>query len=207
MDTKTLARHYDALTAAERMALELSALGRGDRAEHERLARSAPRVAMAVPHTFGLYLGLLQLGTLHLLEQLHWGAVCWQSALVRAEADRDPGGRSGGVPAFAASRMIAYRCLVHAEGWRLFCGELGIDPDVLLRDLPGFDEVRRLHEQAREVAYTEAEARTFLRRAYRRRDSAGAASAEPGQSPEPETAAGVAASMRRFLRDTADDWS
>ena len=43
MSTATLARHYDALSGAERFAAMLEAMARGDTAEEERLEDSCPR--------------------------------------------------------------------------------------------------------------------------------------------------------------------
>jgi hypothetical protein len=69
MNTNGLARHYDKLTAWERLPLLLAAIGRGDDAEAERLASSAPTRTAQVAHYYGLWDGLALLSVCHQMIQ------------------------------------------------------------------------------------------------------------------------------------------
>src|SRR5262249_47266915 len=70
MNTDRLARHYATLTPAERLPLIMAASARGDEAEYEHLARSAPRVYLQAPDTFYLAEALLLATSLHMMELL-----------------------------------------------------------------------------------------------------------------------------------------
>jgi hypothetical protein len=59
-------------------------------------------------------------------------------------------------------RYQAYLFVTHREGWRQFCREWPIDPDVLLQIKPGWDMVMRTETQAREHAYSQEDAAMFL---------------------------------------------
>jgi len=52
---------------------------------------------------------------------------------------------------------------VEVEAWKRFCAELHLDPEVLIRELPGFPTVRRAEEIARAYAFTEKEAAEAMR--------------------------------------------
>ncbi len=54
MNTNSLARHDEILTPRERLPLIMAASARGDEAEAQRLAHSAPLVSLRVPDYFGL---------------------------------------------------------------------------------------------------------------------------------------------------------
>jgi hypothetical protein len=64
----------------------------------------------------------------------------------------------------AKVRMWAYVLTAKRDGWRRFCAELKVDPDVFLQDMPGYDTVKRSEEAARLVAFSVDEARAWLRR-------------------------------------------
>jgi hypothetical protein len=93
-----------------------------------------------------------------------------------------------------------------ADGWRLLCVELQIDPEVLLGELTGYQVVKQMEEVARLMAYSAAEALDYLR-----------ASVEAGRPTEGDTsavrreyrldtAADVAQSMRAFLQARLECW-
>jgi hypothetical protein len=60
-------------------------------------------------------------------------------------------------------RMLAYRCVVLADGWQLLCSELHLNPDVLAQDLPGYEAVQQTVQAARFVAFNAEEARGYRR--------------------------------------------
>lgn len=42
--------------------------------------------------------------------------------------------------------MLAYRWVVCADGWKLWCADLKIDPDFLLREVPGYEAVQPMEK-------------------------------------------------------------
>src|SRR5262249_2121210 len=79
MNTARLSKHYDTLTPAERLTLVLAASGRGDEKERDRLAASAPRMGLQVPHHFGLFMAFYELCQMHRLEMLNLAALYFRS--------------------------------------------------------------------------------------------------------------------------------
>jgi hypothetical protein len=77
MNTKCLAKLYDHLTPRERLPLILAASARGDDVEGERLARSAPRMALRLPDYHGLGEGLFLASLFHLIGVLDVAALFW----------------------------------------------------------------------------------------------------------------------------------
>ena len=59
--------------------------------------------------------------------------------------------------------MLAFRFVVDAEAWKLFCDELHIDPEALVSPLPGLDTLRRMEGLVRSLAFTPEEALAYLR--------------------------------------------
>ena len=145
MNTNGLARHYDKLTVWERLPLMLAALNRGDDAEVERLAGSAPTRPALVPHYYGLWQGLALLGVCHQMIQLE--RLCRLFAATgltgAGEVGQDEGHRR--------LRMLAFRFVVDADAWKLLCAGVPIDPEAMLRHLPGCEAVRGMEGAARVV--------------------------------------------------------
>jgi hypothetical protein len=197
MNLNGLTRHYDQLTAWERLPLILAALNRGDAAEEERLTGSAPTRPAKVPHYYSLWEGLTLLTVAHQMLQLE--RVCRlfsATALLVA----------GKVKGEEKLRMLAYQFIVEAEGWKLFSAELHIDPDAILRHLPGCDLVRDMEEAARKMAFSPEEALAYLRSQV----EAGEAAADQAPARQREcrldTPDDVARGMREFLAGRAARW-
>jgi hypothetical protein len=156
MNTNTLARHYDKLTARERLPLILTAFKRGDVIETGRLIRSAPTRTVTVADYHGLNQGLELMSAVHLTLQLE--RACYIGVI------------SGRVVAGKVTeekllpvRMLAFQFVLDAEAWKLFCAELHIDPEVLVYPLPGLDVLRLIEELARVLAFTTEEAAAYVR--------------------------------------------
>jgi hypothetical protein len=180
MNSKVLTKFYDQLTAGERLPLLVAAAVRGDAVERQRLVGSAPSREFEVPHHYGLATALAEAADFHLLTLLDlaasywqsWGLWGWHGQRHRGNTIRDQGGASdaGDAPAedteefrlYCMVRYQAFLFLTHVEGWKQFCGEVSMDPDVLLDFLPGWDMVTRTQAQARERAFTRQEAALFL---------------------------------------------
>jgi hypothetical protein len=209
MNTNSLARHYETLTPWERLPLIVAARERGDAVEKERLAGSSPRHGFRVPDYWGLAEGLDDLAKLYLLGQLDLAAFYWRFTGV---LDQEPLGRPSREERQRDERrwrllkMLAYRYVVCADGWRLLCEQMHIDPTVLLKELPGFEAVQQMEQAARLLAFSAEEALAFLRAEA----EASRLAEEPARAVRREykvdTAADVAQSMRAFLQERLDEW-
>src|SRR5262249_40881116 len=135
MTTNHLDRYYQTLTPWERLPLIVAACQRGDAVEEQRVVRSAPRNDFQLPDFWGLVEGLNDLAQLSLLKQRVLPAFYWRCAAVldhqtlgrpsRREGQRDE-------RCWQLLKMLCYHARVRADGWRLFCIELHIDPVILL---------------------------------------------------------------------------
>jgi hypothetical protein len=177
MNIRHLTNLYDRLTPLERLPLVIAAGARGDQAEQERLSGSAPRERFEVPNYYGLAQALLQAGDFHLMTLLDLAANFWQwwglwmlytvcseqangtdqcpGAKTKAEKARQT--RAGGIACYYATRFVA-----HVEGWKQFCSDLHLDPEVQLNFMPGWDTITRTFEHARQLAFSHEEAIGFV---------------------------------------------
>jgi hypothetical protein len=200
MNANGLARHYDRLTAWERLPLLLAALNRGDDAEAERLADAAPTCPAAVPHHFGLWHGLTLLSVAHQMLQMEraYHMAC-ATALLGS-------GRVSGEEALRQLRMVAFRFVIESDAWKLLCAELRLDPEAILRHLPGGDVVRDMEEAARQLGFTSEEALAYLRSRPEAAEGAAGPAAAAGRKDHLDTAADLARGMREFLQERAQRW-
>jgi hypothetical protein len=167
MNANELAKLYDRLSPWERVPLWLAAGARGDEAERQRLARSAPRKAFQVPDTYGLLEGLRTVAARYVMLQLDMACWYWFAfGALGAESEEDG-------PHWQALRMVAYEIGANAALWKRFCADLGIDPDLLLKDFPGYATVKETEEASRLDAFTEEEALAYLRRRHEANEAAG----------------------------------
>jgi hypothetical protein len=195
MNTKTLAREYGNLTPQERLPLIVAASLRGDEAERGRLMRSAPTACYKLPDYYGLAKGVERLALLHLLELLDLAALHWHCSDrldAAAASGEDDGGRMA--RSRAVVRLLGYRFTVKAGAWRQLCGELRIDAEALLRDLPGYGVAQLTAEAARLDAFTPEEAAAWM--------------GEKGQGPgKLLTTESELASMRAVLESRMKWWA
>jgi hypothetical protein len=164
MNSKGLAKLYDRLTPRERLPLILAASARDDDVEGQRLAQSAPRMALRLPDYHGLGEELFLASLFHLIGVLDVTALFWltQGRLAEWQAWTDEDELLNRMD--AKVRMLAYVLTVKLDGWRRFCAEFQIDPDLLLHDLSGYETTKRSEEAARLLAFSVDEARAWLRR-------------------------------------------
>jgi hypothetical protein len=210
MNTTNLARHYEVLTPWERLALMVAAAGRADEVEGRRLAQSAPKVGFHLPNYWGLVDGLDNLMKLYMLRQLDVAAIYWQ---VMDVLNQEPlPGETQQVKKrqdrlWRGVQTLAFRFVVRADGWKLLCRQLQIDPDVVLRDLPGYQTVCQMEEVARLIACTAEEALACLREGAERDGAAEGESSPVRRDYRLDTAEDVARSMRAFLAGELAAWS
>ena len=196
MNTEALAELYDRLTPSERLPLILAAHDRGDGAEADRLIRSAPRTRLWLPDYHGLCEGLVLASVFHAIEQLRRGLLYWQtqgalgqwSEVCPSAEDETRGDRLWGL-----IRLMACRMGIEADAWRPLLAEGNIDPEVWLRDLPGYDEVRRTEEACRTLAGPPEEAAALFQRYY----------PEDAETPTVEQSA---AALREFIDQRVKRW-
>ena len=209
MNTDHPARYYEVLTPWERLPLIVAASARADEVEKDRLARSAPKIGFRIPDYWGLSEGLDELVKLYLLGQLDLAALYWRMTGLLAQEPWDRPSRQErrrDERRWRLLKMLAYRYVVRADGWRLLCAELPIDPEVLLKELPGYDTLQQMEQVARLIAFSAEEALAFLRA-----EAEAARPAEEGaravrREYRIDTAADVARSMRAFLQARLDEW-
>jgi hypothetical protein len=166
MTANELAKLYDRLNPWERVPLWLAAGARGDEAERQRLARSAPRKTFQVPDTYGPLEELRTVAARHVMRQLD--LACWYWFALGALGAESEDVR----PLWKALRMVAFEVAANAALWQRFCADLGIDPDLLLKAFPGYATVKETEEESRLDAFKE-EAMAYLRRRLETKENAG----------------------------------
>jgi hypothetical protein len=206
MNTNGLARHYGTLSPWERLPLMRGTRARGDDAEADRLARSAPKNSFTVPDYYGLSDGLLTLATWHIMEQLERAAVFWSAEGLLQELDLPWSRKEDKALAeriWTLLKLIAFRFVLDTDAWQLLCKGFHVDPEPLLRHLPGHRTLTWFEELARAVACTAEEATAFFREA----DRAGAAEGQAARRENRiDTAEDVAKAMKEYLESSLESW-
>jgi hypothetical protein len=196
VNTNALAKLYDRLTPLERLPLIIAATDRGDNAEADRLARSAPRIGVSLPDYYGLGDGLMQLSSSHMIAHLDLILEFWLGVSMVVKLDATGAGKKQEAERdhfWSVVRMVAYRICVGADAWRRLCGELKIGPETLLRRLPGYQAMQRTEEAARLYAFTSEEAVAYLRQSG-------------GEGAEPPTVEESGKAMRDFIDQRVAWW-
>jgi hypothetical protein len=209
MNPTKLTRQYDVLTPWERVSLMTAAAGRGDEVETSRLAESAPRVRFRVADYWGLAEGLDNLVKQYLLGQLEFAATYWQVTCVLDQEPpprQTPKAKQREDRLWRALRALALRFVTQAEGLKLLCRELQIDPEIFLRDMPGYEIVRQMEDTARAIACTREEAIACLRDVVEHEKPTDNQRALLGAE-RFDTAEDVARSMRTHLEEQLAAWS
>jgi hypothetical protein len=188
MNTNGLAKHYGSLTASERLPLILAASARGDERERDRLMMSAPRVAYRVPDHFGLAMAFREVADLHFMELLTLAANYFQALGLADSVQGEAAERT-----LDTALLFGYFFKVQMAGWRQFCGEYDLDPEICWSCLPGFGTVKRAEKMAEEAAFTPEGASRYLQRSGRR----------PAEVP---TAEDIAAGLRGCFKARAEWW-
>jgi hypothetical protein len=210
MKADGLAKHYGSLTPEERLPLIMAAAGRKDDAEWERLVSSAPTVTWILRHHFGLSQAFGEVSDIHYMELLSSAAgyleLMWLSETLepedeepeeKAETPEDDEEVDDGEPEskqefFQDGAMyLGYLVKAKLAGWRLFCAEQRVDPEVVWSHLPGYSLVQRAARMAEDLAFTAEGAARFRER--------------KGYSP-PLTGEEVAAALKELLREQAARW-
>lgn len=173
MNLDHLTKLYDQLTPRERLPLIIAAGVRGDKAEQERLSASAPQERYQAPDYYRLSRALQEAVYLHLLTLLDLAALFWQGwGLCNAfglsnpeDTGRRKRPRKGSLGWWANGifRYYAARFVARVDGWKRFCSELHIDPEVQLHFMIGWETILQTEQQARALAFSPEEAARFVR--------------------------------------------
>src|SRR5271154_5504545 len=166
MDTRAVARHYEALNPWERLSLTAAASARGDALEVHRLMQSAPRCAIQVSHHWGLAEAFRAVAAQYMFEQLSGVGLFWEARFTVTVNPVDAAApeclRESHALAARAVRFAAFCFQVRAEAWKLFCADVQIDGDVILGFFPGHELLRRMAPIAQGLAYTVEDAKRFV---------------------------------------------
>jgi hypothetical protein len=93
----------------------------------------------------------------------------------------------------ATVKAFAYLLTVKVDGWKQFCSEFNMDPDLLMKDLPGFATVRHAAEAAQLTVFTPDEVSAWMRQ-------------RGGETARAPTAEDVAVSLSAFVNSWAEQW-
>jgi hypothetical protein len=177
MNTNHLAQLYDQLKPRERLPLIIAAGARGDTNEQRRLSASSPKQKFTIPDYYPLARAMREAVHYHLLSLLDLAATFWQwwglwmnyeqpngadggvkkRRRRRTDADILKEWQAGGIVRYYATRLVA-----QVDGWKQFCAELKIEPEVQLHFMIGLDNVTRTEAQARRLAFDPEEADRFV---------------------------------------------
>jgi hypothetical protein len=203
MNTNGLAKLYDRLQPWERVPLWLAAGARDDEAEQEVLARSAPRKAFDVADSYGLLQALHIAAARYMMLQLDLAGWFWFAfGTLATELENDG-------PQWQALRMVAFDFASNANLWQRFCADAGIDPDLLIKDCPGFATIKRTEEAARLEAFTAEEAVAYLcriREAAGRSEAAGVRASAADRVYRMRPVEDQAKEMRAIIDRLAKHW-
>ncbi len=142
MNLNNVTKHYDKLTINERFALMNAANYRGDHADRDALARTAPRKVWNIANTTGLFDAFDMAASWHIMHMLLNQANYYfllsvvDDDLIRAVdvtniIDRAP------VDISETMQQLLTDTVTTCAAWRVVCGEYGVDPVKVLEGMPG----------------------------------------------------------------------
>jgi hypothetical protein len=203
--------NYEALTPRERVPRIYAAGKRGNKAEQDRLAKSAPRVSWDIPDFQGLSEALAEMPAFFLATLLHLCCQFWrmsglhtrewaQEELDGPEGEaalKDPKGADLRGPdrqqLFEAERLAAYTLIVHLDALKLLSDEFGVDLADDIARFPEWQTVEDTERAARLLAFSQDEAAACLQ--------------ARGQSGAVATVESVAAGLRAYIAQRSQRWA
>ena len=213
MKRNPLAKGYARLTAEERFRLILSASGRGDESERNRLTNAGKTIPQSVqdhsPYARAFdelalttFMDLVEHGTRY-LEGIA-GARGKRRDSVEDELEDELVSEEVEMECPTWRRYLdlaladGFTLRTKVEGWKLFCERLTIPHFLLWQHLPGFDRLQCALTLAEKAAFTSEGFRCWLNRI------------RPAGAPECKEVAlsigGVAAEFEAFFRERAQGW-
>ena len=143
MNISAITKHYDKLTINERFALMQAAIYRGDDADRDALARTAPRKRWDMPNTTGLIDAFDTAAAWHVMgvmtmqmEFYYLLSLDNEDVVIRlVNKDKQP------LDIDEVMTKLIHSILVTCEAWRRVCSDYGVDPVRILEGLPGSDTI------------------------------------------------------------------
>lgn len=195
----------------------MSASLRDDEAERMRLVQSAPRSTYTVADYSGLSHANEEVTAWQTMTLLAQAAEYFEAMRVALLADSkaDPENEL-----LEWGLWNGYLFRTHLDGWRAFCADLHLDPDVMMKLLPGFAVIQRA-DKATQPGGFGAFTPEGGNRVHRRRLREAAKQVIPADAPEsvaaeflathvenamPLTVDGVRKALRTFLNERARWW-
>jgi hypothetical protein len=142
MNTDRLARHYEKLAPKERFLLIVAAAARNDEEERQRLVQSAPPVRYRVGHHWGVASSFEFLANFHFMELVEIAAY-YLELLARVANHRPKKGDDSFDEWHDGMLLGGYLFKTRWVGWRSFCADFNLDPDIHWSILPGFQLLKR----------------------------------------------------------------
>ena len=140
MNITAITKHYDKLTINERFALMQAAIMRGDDADRDALARTAPRKRWEMPNTTGLMDAFDTAAQWHMMGLSamrgdFYYLLSLDDDLIRLvnKKDKQP------LDIDELMTKLIHDILVTCEAWRRVCSDYGVDPSRILEGLPGVE--------------------------------------------------------------------
>jgi hypothetical protein len=134
MNTTALTRHYDQLQPLERFQLLWAAKARGDEVERDRLLQSAPSITLCAPHHRLVGEALVDLAQFHFLKLMEIAADYLVAYAEAVHAQPQPG-----MLPWGEALEQGYLFQAYLGGWRKFCADLQLEPELLWQTLPGYE--------------------------------------------------------------------
>jgi hypothetical protein len=213
MKAPPLAKNYKCLTPEERFRLIMTASGRGDEAERDRLVHASGRITLSFQDHAPYAQAFDELGLLIFMDLLNEAASYRESfafanslfdadeAEEEEEEESDDAAETD-VPdtteepdslrALDIALASGYVLRTRAYGWKLFCERLNVPPFLLWEVLPGFDRLQR--------ALALAEKAAFVPEGFLRWLNRGRPEGEPELTAVPITVEGVADTIAEAYR-------
>ena len=155
MNANGLEKMYGKLAPLERLQLNIAAWARGDLRECDRLVQSAPRITRDFVDDWPLLMALNHVATVHLLKLVDLVAHYFQILGAATYKPTESRPRLGTVVFIGA----VFRARL--AGWRQFCEDLGVDPQMPWSGLAGSDLVVRF-EKITDAAASDYDVPIFL---------------------------------------------
>ncbi len=144
MNTKTIQKNYEKLTATERFSLLTAAKVRDDEQERAAILAATPRKRWDIPTTRGLGDAWETLSYFHVIMQLGYIASLYSVLFFDAgEVALNSSGEK--IKQDDALLLIQRRMITSREAWRAVCKDYGVDPAAMIVGIP-FSEMIELNE-------------------------------------------------------------
>jgi hypothetical protein len=147
VNTNKLSKHYEKLTARERLPLIMAATRRGDLVERDRLVAAAPRVTYSAPDHLPIADAYLHLVKFSFLELVDLAADYLEQLAVVAHRPLDHDADQH----LDLLLALGYRFQMKVAGWRRFCATNHFEAQAFWSRWPGWARLQRAETVAQAV--------------------------------------------------------